>query len=133
MGKHINVLELKTVLVAVELWGPFLRGKHLIVRSDNSATVSAINKGSSKNMDMLAIVQSLFWLSVEFDFRLTSQHIPGRLNFLSDRISRLHDSSAALDAQAILSPFAESLECYGRMTHRTFLHLQECWQGVFKR
>ena len=129
---HINVLELKTVEVAMKIWGPHLRGKHIIVRSDNSATVSALNKGSSRSEEMLSIVQNLFWLSVEFDFKLTSKHIPGRLNFLSDYISRMHDADSALKAQAMLCPYTDKLECSGHMSYSTFLHLQECWREVCK-
>jgi hypothetical protein len=55
--RNINVLELKTVLVAVERWGAFWEGQHVVVRSDNMSTVAAINKGSSRSYDMLQIVQ----------------------------------------------------------------------------
>jgi hypothetical protein len=77
---------------------------------------------------MLDIVQSLFWLSVKYNFKLTSKHIPGRLNYLSDLISRMHDKDSASKAQAILSPFANELECGSHMTYSSFLLLQECWR-----
>ena len=68
-NSHINQLELQTVLVAAEKWGPLWRGQHIKVRSDNMTTVASINKGTSRSVGLLAIVQKLFWLSVEFGFK----------------------------------------------------------------
>jgi hypothetical protein len=45
--QNINVLELKTVLIAVECWGLLWHGKHILVRSDNVSMVADINKGTS--------------------------------------------------------------------------------------
>ena len=59
VDKNINVLELKTVHVAAEKWGPKWSGKHILVRSDNSATVAALNKGTSRSVEMLEIVQTI--------------------------------------------------------------------------
>ena len=42
-SEHINVLELWAVHMALQLFLPFLRGRHVLVRSDNVSTVSHIN------------------------------------------------------------------------------------------
>ena len=47
--EHINTLELLTVVIAARRWGPLWGGTHICVRSDNSSTVHAINKGTSKS------------------------------------------------------------------------------------
>jgi hypothetical protein len=99
---HINVLELETVLIAAELWGKNWKDCHILVRSDNVATVSAVNKGSSRNPEMLSIMQQIFWLSVKHEFRLSASIIPGKINVLSDLISRLPSKESALELQCFL-------------------------------
>ena len=92
-GLHISVYETFAVLVAVRLFPEAVRNKHLCVRSDNTATVAAINKltctakGPSRAA-IMAILRSLFSASVRLNFRLTAQHIPGVENGLADALSR---------------------------------------------
>jgi hypothetical protein len=67
---------------------------------------------------------------VKFGFRLSASHIAGRLNIMSDLISRMHIVDAAIKAHVLLCPFVCSdwvLECKGRMTESTFLLLQDLW------
>ena len=92
----------------------------------NSATMAAINKGTSQSVKMLPIIQKLFWLSIQFSFKLTSAFLPGRLNVLSDRISRMSESDAANEAKALLT-VDDSLETCGHMSYETFSRLQGCW------
>ena len=123
---HINVLELETVLIAAERWGHLWSGSHILVRSDNTTTVAAINKGSSRSVELLLIIQKLFWLSVEHGFKLSASYLPGTMNVLSDRISRLHDPMAAVEAKELLTDVMV-MEASSHMTFKTFLYLQECW------
>jgi hypothetical protein len=127
-SSHINVLELETVLLAAELWGPLWRNRCILVRSDNMATVSAVNKGSSRSVEMLGIIQRIFWLSVKFGFRLKAAFIPGKCNILSDLISRLHSSASAQVLESFLSIDSDPIECVGHMTEQSFLFLQESWE-----
>jgi hypothetical protein len=99
---NINILELQTVLEAAKRWGSRWSGLHILVRSDNAATVAAVNRGTSRSVGMLSIIKQLFWLSVEFDFRLSAQHLPGRLNVLSDCLSRLDVFDSAVLAKSFL-------------------------------
>jgi hypothetical protein len=96
------------------------------VRSDNSATVSAINKGSVRNSSMLAIIQEMFWLSVKYEFRLTAVFLPGRLNILSDHISRLHSLESSIGLGNFLG---DDIECNGHMSQNAFLVLQNQWMS----
>ena len=125
--KNINVLELKTVHVAAEKWGPKWAGKHILVRSDNSATVASLNKGTSRSVDMLEIIQQIFWLSVRYGFKLSAVHLPGHLNILSDRISRMHVPAAAIEAKSLLTCDRE-MESVGHMSYQTFVWLQGWWE-----
>jgi hypothetical protein len=100
---HINVLELEMVNQAAMRWGQFWSGHHVLIRSDNAATVACINKGSTRSVPMLKIVEKLFWLSVFFGFKLSASFLPGIENVLADRISRLIDPLFALDTQYLLT------------------------------
>jgi hypothetical protein len=127
VDQHINVLELRTVQFAVERWGSLWSGKHIRVLSDNSATVSALNKGTSRGKELLEIIQQLFWSSVKHGFRLTASFLPGKLNIASDSISRLHDVTSAMEAKNLLFNECVAIECVNHMSYEAFLHLQECW------
>jgi hypothetical protein len=117
----------------MELWGPFLEGRHVVVRSDNSATVLAINKCTTKSPEMLLLVKNLFGLPVKYDFRLTSSFIPGRLNILSDRISHMEDCNAAMEVFEFLSGNTDlEIEFSKSMSYPAFLLLQECWEETWK-
>lgn len=55
-SEHINVLELRAVHMALQLFLPFLRGRHVLVRSDNVSTVSNINhQGGTRSARLLQV------------------------------------------------------------------------------
>jgi hypothetical protein len=87
-GVHINGKEIYPILVAARTWGRLWRGRRVIVQTDNIATMYAINKGTTKIRDAMTWLRELFALSVEFDFHITAQHIPGINNTLADLLSR---------------------------------------------
>ena len=101
---HINLQETFTVLIALERWKDQLRDKWIIVRTDNTTTLSAINKGTSSNQLAMQWLRKLFWLSATYNFRVTSRYIPTAANTLADAISRLHDPAhCALLAKKLIS------------------------------
>jgi hypothetical protein len=129
VGEHINLLELKTVLEASKRWGDQWAGLHVRVRSDNSATVASLNKGTSRSCGLLALVQEIFWLSVRFGFKISAAHIPGVSNTLADRISRLHSLHEAHDARLLLAGFEPAVVfCKSHMTPESFVLLQDLWR-----
>ena len=129
-SSHINVLELETVLIAADLWGSQWKNRCVLVRSDNMATVAAVNKGTSRSEDLMGIIQRIFWLSVKHGFRLKAAFIPGKCNILSDLISRLHSPAAAFSLESFLAFNSAPIECVGHMTERSFLFLQESWETM---
>jgi hypothetical protein len=128
----INVLELRMVLEAARRWGSRWRGSHILVRSDNVAAVQAINNGTTRCLELLDIVKELFWLSVRFSFRLSAAHIEGKLNVLSDRLSRMHDVTSAREVKQLLfgSEYI-TLYCKYHMSHASYMSLQESWKGAW--
>ena len=61
------------------------------MRTDNTTTLSAINKGTSSNQLAMQWLRQLFWLSATCNFRVTSRYIPTVANTLADAISCIHD------------------------------------------
>ena len=77
----------------------------------------------------MLIVRELFWLSVKYDFRLTALYTPGKLNVLSDRVSRLDEPVAALEAFELLSvSYTIPVYACNHMSYDSFLALQDTWK-----
>lgn len=72
------------------------RGFHVNVFSDNTATVSFINRSTTKNAAALKWLKLVFYASVRHNFRFSATHMPGSLNVTADALSRLtvHDRYA---------------------------------------
>ena len=87
---HINEKEIVAVTLAAYRWAPLWRNKRVIIYSDNTVTVSALNRCSCRNATIMKCLRSLFWLSAAFNFHLTAKFIPGILNVAADSASRLH-------------------------------------------
>ncbi len=86
---HINCLELWAVHLALRQFRPLLLGKHVLVRTDNTAAVSYINRLRgirSHRMSQLAR-HLLLWSHTQFK-SLRAVHIPGQLNRVADALSR---------------------------------------------
>lgn len=130
LQKHITCQELFAVLLSVQRWGGLFSGRHIIVRSDNKATVAAINKSTSKSPDMMSVIRQMFWISVACDLRLTAQYIPGVDNVMADRLSRLSEPKCAIEAAALLG--GEGARCFaeGHMSHASFSSLQAKWGSL---
>lgn len=61
----------------------------VVIFSNNTQVVSAINKGKCENDTSMRIMRRVFWLTVLFNCHLVSVHIPGRSNVVADALSRL--------------------------------------------
>ena len=94
MSLHINFKETIAVVLAACRWASAWSNHHVIVYTDNMATVSIINKGTTKNIIVMVFLRLLFWLSATYNFRITARHIRGSDNVTADAISRLHEPSS---------------------------------------
>jgi hypothetical protein len=130
---NINVLELQTVLVAARRWCKLWKGCHIQVKSDNVSTIAAINNTTSRSPALLSIVKELFWLSVEFEFRLSAVHLPGKFNLFSDKLSRLHCVYDANYAMFLLTGGRMGVvSSINHMSYESFFLLQSVWAAVLK-
>src|SRR4029434_6876273 len=86
---HINVLELRTVVLALRHFLPRLSGQHVLVRTDNTATLAYINRQGgvcSQSLHHWAN-RLLLWAAIHV-FSLRAVHIPGHFNYGADLLSR---------------------------------------------
>ena len=87
---HINYLELKAVFLALTEFQDLCSDKIDLVATDNTTVVSYINKEGGM---MLGPLCALLWRILTWCTRkqgtLKARHIPGRLNVVADKLSRL--------------------------------------------
>ena len=75
---HINVLELRAVYLALQQFLPFLRGRHILVRSDNTSTVCHINhQGGTKSARLLEVSTELLVWAAPRLASLRAMYVPG--------------------------------------------------------
>ena len=124
---HVNCLELLAVRLALHRFRALLKDKHVLVRTDNTATVAYINRqGGLRSRRMSQLARHLLLWSHKHLRSLRAIHIPGRLNRAADELSRqqsrpgewrLHPQSVQLiwehfgDAQVDLFASPENSHC----------------------
>lgn len=87
--EHINVTELKAVLYGLQTLAKDLSATHIKIMSDNTTTVSAINKmGTSRSHNCDEVAKDIWEWAIERNNWLTAAHIPGIFNEEADRLSR---------------------------------------------
>lgn len=80
--------ELLALVWACALWGPRLVNKRLIILCDNQSVVYSVNKGASKNHDMMVLVRLLYHITVEYNFDCRLSYINTVDNNAADALSR---------------------------------------------
>ncbi|XP_037832808.1 uncharacterized protein LOC108247140 [Kryptolebias marmoratus] len=86
---HINLLEMEAVHLALKHFLPAMRGRQVMVRTDNTAVVSYINRqGGLKSPTLHARARRLLlWAQTE-GMSLRAFYLPGPLNTAADLLSR---------------------------------------------
>ncbi len=88
---HINCLELLAVWLALRRFRTLLHEKHILVRSDNTATVVYINhQGDLRSRRMSQLARHLLLWSQKHLRSLRAVHVPGELIRAADELSRQH-------------------------------------------
>lgn len=85
-------LELLTAFLPLLVFAPLLSGHRFIVASDNTRTVSFLNRGTTKNLKALVRLKKLFETSVKYNFRFSAQYTSGADNLIADSMSRFIES-----------------------------------------
>ena len=85
---NIAILELIPLIVAASLWGEKWARKKVLFRSDNMATVHAVNSWLPKDRHLTSLLRRLAILAVHHNFQVKAAHIPGVVNTDADDLSR---------------------------------------------
>ena len=87
---HINHLELKAVYLALKEFQDLCAEKIVLVATDNTTVVSYINKkGGMRSGPLCALLWRILTWCTRNQVTLKARHIPGRLNVVADKLSRL--------------------------------------------
>ena len=86
-----NYRELKTVLLMLEEWGDLLSDSRVLVRTDNTTTVSCVARGFHPDPHLGRVSAAIYAFCHDHGIQLAARHIPGLRNGLADRLSRQLD------------------------------------------
>jgi hypothetical protein len=89
--KHINWLELEAVHRTLEWFTRQLSNQPVLVATDNTSVVAYINsQGGTRSLELCRKAQEVLLWAQAHGMTLRARHIPGRLNVLTDILSRSH-------------------------------------------
>ena len=87
---HINYLELKAVFLALKEFQSLCADQIVLVATDNTTVVAYINKeGGVRASTLCALLWRILTWCTKNQVTLKARHIPGRLNVVADKLSRL--------------------------------------------
>ena len=87
---HINYLKLKAVFLALKEFQKLCIGKMVLVATDNTTVVAYINKeGGMRSGPLCALLWRILTWCTGKQVTLRARHIPGHLNVVADKLSRL--------------------------------------------
>ena len=87
---HINHLELKTVFLALKEFRTLCCNKTVLIATDNTTVVAYINKEvGMKSGSLCALLWRILSWCTRQQVTLRACYIPGRLNVIADKLSRL--------------------------------------------
>lgn len=85
---HINVLELKAIYFGLIALCNELKDTHICVKSDSATAVNYLNNQGGSVLPLLEITKQIWLWCLSRNIVLTATHIPGKINFLPDNLSR---------------------------------------------
>lgn len=87
--QHVNVLELRAVRLALQRFLPYLEGRHILVRLDNTTVVAYINhQGELRSHRLHEMTRELLVWAHAHLTSVRAAHVPGVLNSVADMLSR---------------------------------------------
>ena len=89
-GHHISRLEMLNVVIAAKMFHTMWAGLTIQLLCDNTATVSVLQTGRSRDSFLLACAREVWYLSAIHDFVLLPCHAPGATLQTADSLSRFH-------------------------------------------
>ena len=84
----IKVLELYPIFLLVKIFASKFANTSVVFHSDNETIVHVINSQTSKDKTIMKLLRPMILTFLNYNISFTAMHIPGKLNILSDRLSR---------------------------------------------
>ena len=86
---HINVLEMLAARRTLDHFKDQLRNRSVMLSSDNSTTVSYLQRqGGTKSLTLFRMTQEMYLWLLDNRITLYCKHVPGKLNVVADQLSR---------------------------------------------
>lgn len=86
---HINCLEMEAVHLALQSFLPFVKDRHVLIRTDNTAVVAYINRqGGLRSRSLQGLARQLLLWTDRVLLSIRAVHVPGSLNCGADMLSR---------------------------------------------
>jgi ribonuclease HI len=86
---HINALELSAIMLAIKTFKD-IQNQTVLIRTDNMTSVAYINhQGGTTSKVLSTIAESLWKLCLNRNIHLKADHVPGVMNSIADRASRM--------------------------------------------
>ena len=76
-------------MMAICTRAPALAGTKVLLYCDNMSVCHIINSGVSKNVDIMKLVRTLFFVCASFNIECRSVHLSSLDNAIADSLSRL--------------------------------------------
>lgn len=118
VARSIQWAELFAIATSLSLYGPWLRDKHVLVRTDNMTDVQVILRQSTRSPDLLPLLRSIYATCAAHNIVLSAEHVPGALNNVPDHLSR-----PALHEHATRCTHADAFGFHTHFLHSSSLEL----------
>ena len=90
--EHINLLEMRAVLLALQHFKTLLVSKAVVLATDNTTVVAYLqNQGGTRCHALFLLCKEFLLLCLLSHIHLVVWHIPGTFNVLADCLSRFHN------------------------------------------
>lgn len=84
-----NWREATATLLAIQAFAPKLQRQSILVRTDNTSNVSALNRLGSSVPSLAVIAKQTLTFCHAMGTSVSAQHVPGLSNYLADQLSRI--------------------------------------------
>ena len=117
---HINFLELKTVFLALKGFQHLCTARIVLVATDNTTVVAYINKeGGMRSGPLCALLWRILTWCTNHQITLKARHIPGHLNVIADKLSRLGQTIQTIPPSG---SFPTNMQPMAPAPNRSFCH-----------
>ena len=84
-------MELVPIVLTFFIWGEEFKNKKILLRVDNQALVSIVNKRTSKSKRVMMLIRKLVFLTMYNNVQFKASHIQGVHNEIADALFRFQD------------------------------------------